>query len=315
MSLFKNKKQLFRNLIVIINLTMSCLTLSAQDGTVQNPFELKEREENLGFEKDTSATEQEELIKSDNPFEVSSQTRKEPVIEHENTTTKPEKSLDDPIIPTKPSHVWMGGIILILSVLLAIINTLHRQGLQRTFSAFSNPNMMNAQYRSGKGNNITLYLLAYTLYIASAGTFLYLLAQHFEYHIWENGILAVLICITFVAVTMFGKHVLLNILAWIMPFDKELNLYNYMISVFNHIIGIVLLPFIILAAFAPQPFSKWALIGGVGSVLIIYLYRAFRALIIGGKFISFHKFHFFLYLCAVEIAPLLILIKLLKIWE
>ncbi len=252
-----------------------------------------------------------------NPFEINNEPKEQEI----PTTHNPQSETQQPTTrnsnnpqPGKLSHIWMGGIILILSILMAILNTLHQQELQKTLRAFSNPNMMNLIYRSQKAYMTTMYLLTYVLYVASAGLFLYLLGRYFEYSAIQSNIISVLVCMGFVAGVTFGKHLLLQIIGWIMPFSKELKLYNYMISVFNHIIGIVLLPFIIVAVFAPHPVGQWTLLAGLGLVLLIYLYRAFRGLIIGGGFISFHKFHFFLYLCAVEVAPLLILIKFLKFW-
>jgi len=130
-----------------------------------------------------------------------------------------------------------------------------------------------------------------------------------------GSIYSALICMAFVAAVMLAKHLLMQVIGWIMPFDKELSLYGYMMAVFNQVIGIVLLPFIIVAAFAPDPFKKIALFGGVGAILLIYLYRSIRGVMIGERFMALHKFHFFLYLCTVEIAPLLILVKVLGFWR
>jgi len=71
-----------------------------------------------------------------------------------------------------------------------------------------------------------------------------------------GSIYSALICMAFVAAVMLAKHLLMQVIGWIMPFDKELSLYGYMMAVFNQVIGIVLLPFIIVAAFAPDPFKK-----------------------------------------------------------
>jgi hypothetical protein len=48
----------------------------------------------------------------------------------------------------------------------------------------------------------------------------------------------------------------------------------------------------------------------VGLLLIFYSYRTLRAFSIGSKFLGSTPFHFLLYLCAVEIMPLVILAKL-----
>ena len=49
-------------------------------------------------------------------------------------------------------------------------------------------------------------------------------------------------------------------------------------------------------------------------ILIIFGITVFcilRGLFLASKYLSFHKFHFFMYLCTVEIAPVLVVVKLL----
>ena len=48
----------------------------------------------------------------------------------------------------------------------------------------------------------------------------------------------------------------------------------------------------------------------LGLVAIFYAYRALRSAGIGSKILNSSPFHFLLYLCAVEIAPVLLLVKL-----
>jgi hypothetical protein len=55
--------------------------------------------------------------------------------------------------------------------------------------------------------------------------------------------------------------------------------------------------------------AEAAVWGGIGLLGLIYLFRSLRGLFVGARFLAFHKLHFLLYLCAVEIAPVAIAIK------
>jgi len=46
-------------------------------------------------------------------------------------------------------------------------------------------------------------------------------------------------------------------------------------------------------------------------ILVSILFRGLRGLFIARRFFAWHKFHFLLYLCTVEIAPAIVLIKLI----
>jgi len=287
-----------------------CQTMNAQQGEV-NPFELLDRIPSVETDSaklvvlDSISTDS--VLSEINPFDPNnSQTN------NTSATANPAETPEDTGgIP----NIWMGGIVLILGVLMAILNSAHGSELSRTMRSFTSKNMLNFNYRSQKGRITTMYLLAYSMYAISMGAFLYLLGWYFKVPMLTGSIYSALICMAFVAVVMLAKHLLIQVIGWIMPFDKELNQYGYTMAVFNQVIGVALLPFIIVAAFAPDPFKKIALFGGVAVILLIYLYRSIRGVMIGGRFMSLHKFHFFLYLCTVEIAPLLILVKVLGFWK
>jgi len=297
--------------LIYISILLCCAQMILAQQSEVNPFELPERTaiiDSLKMTADSTILDS-ILAVSDNPFEKITAFNSEKYI---NTPTAPEirQPQDSEPIP----NIWMGGIVLILGVLMAILNTAHGADLQRTLRSFTNQNILNFNFRSQKGRLSTMYILAYILYAISVGAFLYLLAWYFGVPIMTGSIYSALICMAFVAIVMFARHTLLQIIGWIMPFDKELSVYNYMIAVFNHVLGITLLPFIIVAAFAPDPLKKFALFGGLAVILLIYLYRSVRGFMISGKFLAMHKFHFFLYLCAVEIAPVLILVKVLNLY-
>jgi hypothetical protein len=85
--------------------------------------------------------------------------------------------------------------------------------------------------------------------------------------------------------------------------------YIFIVFVVNKMIGILLLPFLVLIAFSVGniyavaiPLS-WCLVGGLFLYRFILTYTAVR------NQVKVNPFHFFLYLCAFEIAPLLLIYK------
>jgi hypothetical protein len=73
--------------------------------------------------------------------------------------------------------------------------------------------------------------------------------------------------------------------------------------------GLLSLPFVALMAYAPQVLTPVVAYLGIASMAIVFGYRIFRGVVAGSDCILLHKFHFLLYLCSVEIAPLLIGMK------
>jgi len=103
---------------------------------------------------------------------------------------------------------------------------------------------------------------------------------------------------------------ILNILATVFPIENEASLYNLTITIFGIVTSLVLFVANLFLMYASENLAPTIIYITLGILAIIYLFRAVRGLSVGSKFLNHHKFHFFIYLCTVEIAPVLILWKL-----
>jgi hypothetical protein len=105
---------------------------------------------------------------------------------------------------------------------------------------------------------------------------------------------------------------MLSIVGNLFSIETEVRKYNFLIVIFNCILGLFLVPFNLLIAFSAKAGSQQLLLVSwmLGLVAIFYAYRSLRASGIGAKFLTQSPIHFLLYFCAVEIAPVLLLVKL-----
>ncbi|MBK8428073.1 MAG: DUF4271 domain-containing protein [Lewinellaceae bacterium] len=116
-----------------------------------------------------------------------------------------------------------------------------------------------------------------------------------------------MICIVGGAAMFLSKHVILAIVRYLFQVEAEVNRYNFLVIIFNCVLGLFLVPFNFMIALGAENFYQGLLVFWVlGLVSIFYIYRSLRALNIGGKFLVGDQFHFFLYLCTVEAAPVLL---------
>ncbi len=194
-------------------------------------------------------------------------------------------------------------ILLLLAVLLAV----NRSMINKAYRAIANDNFLRFLFREYK-SMAWMYWLFYIYFFINAGLFLYLLASDFG---WFGGKLSLLILsIAVIALVYIGKQVSLQVLSSSFPVEKETQLYGFVTMLINILLGIVLTPVNLVSAFAPEPFAKWAIWAGVVAVISFYLFRQLKGLFIAGRFLHSYRFHFFIYLCTAEIAPLLIIGKL-----
>jgi hypothetical protein len=177
--------------------------------------------------------------------------------------------------------------------------------------AFANINMAQQAYRDQKMFLSPTDIFTYILFFMSAGSFIFLFLRFLGAELPFRPLIDLFVCMSAVAAIYLLKHLQLFILTLIFPFKGEVSLYSFIISNSNKVLGIVLVPLVFLSAYVPtmlQSSFLWFTLGVLG---LAYLYRSFRGLIISGNYLLYNKFHFLLYLCAVEIAPILLLVKII----
>ena len=179
----------------------------------------------------------------------------------------------------------------------------------KAWRGFLNENALLLAQREASGLvGSTPYYLLYGSFVLNAGMFIFLVIRYFRNEVFNNFPF-LLLCITGAAAMFLFKHFLLELVGWLFPVRKEIRRYNFLIIIFNCVLGLFLVPFNLLLAFATD-LRDLLVFWTLGLVAIFYAYRALRSSAIGVKILATDQFHFLLYLCTVEIAPVLLLLKL-----
>jgi len=274
----------------------------------QNPFELSPR---LKVSKDTAA---EKNAATGNPFDIREDI---PLEKPEPAPIAPQiqqrPSGIQPLSETHPDSAFLFGVILTMLILLTLLVTLLRPVIGKVYKAFINDNLLNQLHREQGAVVLIPYRLLYFMFLFNAGVFLYLILKYLKVELFESYWWMLLACMAIVSGIFILKHFAIAFLGWVFPIEKEMRVYSFTIVVFNIMTGILLVPFNIAISYGSAEIINGAVYGAVGLLLVIYLFRSLRALFVGGRFIAVHKFHFLLYLCAVEVAPVLVLIKLISL--
>jgi hypothetical protein len=195
----------------------------------------------------------------------------------------------------------------------------NRKVVGTAWRGFLNDNGLAVAHREASGFvGLTPYFLLYVSFLLNAGMFMFLLVRVYRRDAFNNW-LFLLICMVAAFGIFLSKHILLSIAGWLFPVGKEIQRYNFLVVLFNCVLGLFLVPFNFLLAFSTAPrffteisttYKNFLPFWTLGLVAIFYVYRGIRSASISAKFLADNQFHFLLYLCAVEIAPVLLLIKL-----
>ncbi len=188
--------------------------------------------------------------------------------------------------------------------------------IKKTMQVFGSSTSAGQQYRDQKNIFTPYSLFSYSLFVLAMGHFvfvagnLWLSSKELEPN-WsfQNLFLSIL----GISGIFFLKHNQVRIIGSIFPFKQQLDYYNFIISNSNKVMAFVFTPLLFLLVYSPDPVKFFTLYTALSLVGLSYLYRYFRSAIAASDIILVNKFHFFIYLCSVELAPVLLLLKLLSI--
>lgn len=152
------------------------------------------------------------------------------------------------------------------------------------------------------------------LFFCAGGMFMALTALYFKLIPEPNLWLLWSYCSLVVLAIYLGKFIILKVIGWIFNVSNATDTYIFIIFMVNKMVGIFLLPVLIMVAFPYQAFLPVII---TLAFIILGLALAYRFIIAYKPIrneIRVSRFHFFIYLCAFEIAPLLLIYKVLLIF-
>ncbi len=296
--------QMLKNRIIFAGLMLlPLLSAVAQEG--DNPFELSLRLPPATEEDTAAATE------TGNPFDLiaPAQTPSPP-----KPAAKPRPAPREAAPAVKPETAYRRSLLitnLSLLLLLTILITLFRSQALKAYRAFLNDNLLSQLQREREAGGGLPYYFFYGFFLLNAGLFAFLLSRFYGMNLSPVYWISLLYCLGGAVGLFFAKHAVLAFLAIVFPIKKEVQLYNFTIIIFGIMLGFFLLVANLLIAYAPGQYSELVVYGAYAGITAIYLFRSLRGLFIANRFMLFHKFHFLLYICTVEIAPVLVLAKLI----
>ncbi|MBA3828045.1 MAG: DUF4271 domain-containing protein [Taibaiella sp.] len=208
---------------------------------------------------------------------------------------------------------WDFYLLLFLCLLLGLIRMSDHKYFQNVWRAFWNPTLSSRQLREQLENASFPNLLMNIFFTISAGAYIYyagmlLIPQ-------RSGVippsLLLLMLIAGVMVIYIAKYAVIRFSGWAFRIQTVTAQYLFNVFLINKIIGMVLMPFVILFAFAGSGYSYPVLMVSFAVIGLLLINRYTRSWQVFGSFFQYSKFHFFTYLCASELLPLALLMKLL----
>lgn len=151
-------------------------------------------------------------------------------------------------------------------------------------------------------------LLMNIFFVLSFGMLITLIVQYYNI-IFLNFWNVYFYCCVVLTIIYLVKYLFITSMGWIFNVTKAANAYLFVIFYLNKMIGVIVLPLLFCIVYSPNNLVKIAIVIAEILVLIILIHRCFFIKKIVQKTIQISALHFFLYICAAEVIPLLLIYK------
>ena len=215
-----------------------------------------------------------------------------------------------PLAINQQEYDWITLVFVVCLFVFAWIQTSYSKRLTQIFRAVAQPHNVNQLEREGNlfKERITLGL----------GLNYYLITSIFVFQVFSmfSNIPSGLNSLTLTGIIFAGlflyqflKSSIIHLTGVIFETGESARQYQLIILMFNYIIGIILFPVVVIAFYWN---STPVLITGIVIVSLLLTYRLIRGILTGKDNKSYNLFYLFLYLCTLEILPLLLIFKVVS---
>ena len=288
-----------------ISLLLLLLVSFQAAAQVTNPFDIPGQTKdsititNDGIDNARLDKEATDVLSTGNPFDIH-QNDREMVAENVQPLSNQKKSMSK-----ERTNIIVLVYVLSMLVILTLAISMNRKRFKSMIKATINSNQLRTLYRDTKvwtnGQSVLLYIFFF-LNISFA---IWIWSVHSS-NVPEGNLFYIGL---FILSVYLVRHICMWLLANIYPVGPEVDMHNYSIALHNKILGIAVLPIILAIEFLPSEFQPTMTICFLAIIGIIYMLRQGKSLLLGLGMRGLNPFYFFIYLCAVEIAPILVIYK------
>jgi hypothetical protein len=207
---------------------------------------------------------------------------------------------------------WVIVIIVSLLVYMALLNRAMSKDIKNVLQSFYNNRILSQVSKEDNLLNSWTFLCLFVLFGFTFGLFLYQLTAYYEVFYSISGVqlfgsFALLIIILFAV-----KLLILRFLGFVFNANRLVGEYISILYLTYFNITFVFLPVSLCFSLLATQYIPYILGLALVLVVVIFVWQYLRSSVNIISSFKFHKFYLFTYLCALEICPILILIKALN---
>lgn len=214
--------------------------------------------------------------------------------------------------PRLKGETWVMLVILFLVLFLGIIKLSFSKELSSIFHSFYSNRVLSQISKEDTMLSSWPFLFLYILLGLTLGMFLYLSGKYFQLQYALTGFEWFLVLSAIVLGLFTLKILVLRLLGFFFGIEKMVREYVAILYLSYFNAALIFLPIIIAYSLTPYRFAEVYNYLAMGVLLLIFAVQFIRA---GANIFfsyQFPKIYLIIYLCALEICPLIILVKALR---
>ncbi len=212
----------------------------------------------------------------------------------------------------KQGERWIFGTVVLLLIGFAVLKSAFNKEIGMIVNAFFDHRFLSQGPAAGSLFNTWPFFFLYLLFGFTIGMYLFLAGEffHLSYPLsdWSWYIVLSILTILLFALKIF----LLRFLGMLLQVQKAVKTYISILFLSYFQAAILFLPLIFAFSLSQAAYAGVFLYAGIVFTVLILLYQLVRVSIHILSHYQFSKFYLFIYFCALEICPILILIKALR---
>lgn len=205
---------------------------------------------------------------------------------------------------------WLFYVLLFIVLIFVIIRFFFLKDFSAYLKAFKSLNIARQLCREQELSIPISAVLLNTQFILVFSVFSYFYVVYNKIDLRYSGYQLFIFFIILFGTVYLMKYGVAKIVGFFFPLEKTIELYSFFTFLNLKIAGVVLLPIIFI--FCYVSFKSLLIYITLLLLFAFVLNIIIQGGIIGREYLLKDKFHFFLYICTLEIAPFMLLVKLLK---
>ena len=216
-----------------------------------------------------------------------------------------------PMALNRDRALWPFFVLLLILLVFTFVKVLYNKTIRQILAAFFSNVVTNQVVRDENVLVQRASVLLTIVFNLAAAFYLYYISVLYG---WSSDYIGAgfgrfLVFALIISFAYTFKFIILKLTGFIFLLDKAFVVYIFNIFLINNVLGIALIPIVIALSFLSASYQPYLVVFSFILIGIAYCYRVVRGVLIGLSSPDFSGFYLFLYLCALEISPLLILLK------